>query len=229
MSQLTHRRSFPAPPTEARALVLRAHPQPDSFNHALAHAWQEGTSGSGVETEVIDVSTLRFDPILHVGYRRDQPLEPDLVRVKEAIERAAHLVVAFPMWWASTPAALKGLFDRVLLPGWAFKYGPSGLPIGGLAGRSGRMLMTMDSPGWFAMFNHGRAARRQVKDATLKFCGIRPVKVSTFAGIGDTSAEQRRAMLERARRDGARDARRLVRRFGEAPRAGQVIAEGRSA
>lgn len=97
--------------------MLRAHPLADSFNHALADAWADGARAAGCTVETLDVADLEFDPRLHVAYRGDQPLEPDLKRVQQAIAGAAHLTVAFPLWWGSTPAALKGLFDRALLPG----------------------------------------------------------------------------------------------------------------
>lgn len=208
------RRQFPPKPTAARAVVLTAHPQPDGFNTALADAWIEGAHGLTVER--FDVSQLDFDPVLHVAYRSDQPLEPDLGRVKHAIEYAAHLVVAFPVWWSSTPAALKGLFDRLLLPGWAFRY-ENGLPVGGLAGRSGRMLVTMDAPVWYDTLVNGAAARRQVARGTLRFSGVKPVWTSAFGSVGSAGAEQRVRMLERARRAGEKDAKRVLRRLGVVP------------
>ena len=208
-----NRRSFPPAPTHAKALVLTAHPQADSLNHALANAWMQGASN--LEIEHIDVTSLDFDPVLNVAYRGDQPLEFDLLRVKTAIAEAAHVVVAFPLWWSSTPAKLKGLFDRVLLPGWAFSY-KHNRPIGGLAGRSGRVLVTMDAPVWYDTLFNGAAARRQVSGGTLKFCGMSPVRTSAFGSIGSSTDAQRTAMLVKARKAGIADARMVLRRFPKA-------------
>ena len=204
------RRCFPAPPAAARALVLTAHPCPDSFNHALADAWTEGAGA--LPTDHLDVHTLQFDPVLRRALRADQPLEPDLLRAKHLIEHAAHVVLAFPVWWSSTPAALKGFFDRLLLPGWAYAY-QNGRPIGGLGGRSARTLITMDAPVWYDTVFNGAAARRQVHAGTLAFCGLAPVRTNVFGSIGTTDAKGRSKLLERARAAGAADAAAVLRRF----------------
>ena len=124
------RREFPAPPMAASAVVLRAHPLRGSFNDALADAWVEGARARGLDVEVIDVTSLTFDLRLRLAFTGDQPLEPDLERVRDRLAEGAHLVVASPVWWGSVPAQLRGLFDRVLLPGWAFTAGDSGSPSG---------------------------------------------------------------------------------------------------
>ena len=49
-------------------------------------------------------------------------LEPDLVELQELIQSANHLVLISLVWWGSVTALMKGFLDRVLLPGFAFKY-----------------------------------------------------------------------------------------------------------
>ena len=213
MSEHKTRRQFPAAPRHPRAVVLRAHPCRDSFNSALVDAWIEGARSHGVLVEAFDLAALSFQPLLTQAYRADQPLEPDLQRVRDAIGEGAHLVIGSPVWWGSTPALLKGFIDRVFLPGWAYAYNGSARPLQGLAGRSARVLLTMDGPTWWDRLMYGRSARRQLKDATLAFVGYRPVSMSVFPSIGSTTPAQRQAMLDRARRDGARDGAALLRRF----------------
>lgn len=210
----TTRRAFPPAPRSPAALLLTAHPEPNSFLRALAQAWQQGAEGAGMAVQHLDVHDLHFDPIRSGGYDDEPELEPDLQRFQQAVARAAHVVVAFPLWWSSTPAALKGLFDRVLLPGWAFSYdAKSSMPKPGLAGRSARVIVTMDAPGWWDALSNRSSGRRQVVDGTLKFCGLRPVKASTFGQIGKTTPAKREQMLQRARRLGQRDATHTQRRF----------------
>lgn len=216
-AQTKERRRPPAAPSAARALVLRAHPHADSFNSALADAWSDGARQLGVEVQTIDVHDLEFDQALRVAYRGDQPLEPDLARVREQIARAAHLVFAYPTWWGSTPAQLKGLIDRVFLPGWAFVDEGKALPSPGLSGRSARLLVTMDAPVWYDRWLYGAPGPRHMARATLRFCGIKPVSRNVFGGIGKSTAKQRERMLEKARKAGEADGRRLVARFGPAP------------
>jgi len=207
------RRSFPPPPNAARALVLRAHPSSDSFNHALADQWVKGAREGGLSVEVIDIESLDFDPRLHVAYREQQPLEPDLQRVQRAVAEAAHLVLAFPIWWGSTPAGLKGLIDRVFLPGWAFRYDEQHRPVKGLTGRTARMLVTMDAPTWYDRVVYAASARRQVGRATLGFSGYSPVRQSAFGSVGTSTPAQRDRMLVSARRAGEMDAAAVRRGF----------------
>lgn len=48
------------------------------------------------------------------------------------------------------PARLKGLLDRTLLSGFAFQYVKGkAQPLRLLAGKTARLLLTMDSPVWY--------------------------------------------------------------------------------
>ena len=126
---------------------------------------------------------------------------------------AAHLAIATPVWWGSSPAVLKGFIDRVFLPGWAYAHSGGALPVKGLTGRSARVLVTMDAPRWWDQLRYGRSARRQLKDATLGFVGYKPVTTSLFPSVGTSTLPQRQRMLDRARRDGERDAAAVMRRL----------------
>ncbi|MED5372060.1 MAG: NAD(P)H-dependent oxidoreductase [Myxococcota bacterium] len=209
----TARRVFPPAPTTPRALLLRAHPLPDSFNSALADAWQAGAESAGATVQTLDVHELRFDPALLMAHRESMPLEPDLQRVQRELAACAHLTIAYPVWWGSTPALLKGLFDRVLQPGWAYAMGAGVFPDKGLSGRTGRLLVTMDTPGWYASLVYGASARKQVQRATLHFVGIAPTRVDLFAPIEKTTPAQRDKMLKQAQAAGRKDGARLLARF----------------
>lgn len=184
------------------ALVIDGHPDPASLTASMARAYAEGHG----DARVLALRDLEFDPILRYGYRARTPLEPDLVDAKVALHAATRIVVATPMWWASTPALLKGFFDRVLLPGHEYRYPQGGLPEGLLRGRRGRVLLLADTP-WYGAIVPGTPAAAVLKRNILGFCGIRPVAVNRFLGVKGTDDERRRRWLERARSLGARDAR----------------------
>ena len=132
-----------------KALILLGHADPASFNRAVATAYQEGFRAAGGDASIVTLSDLRFDPVLRTGFRGDQALEPDLLELRARIEAADHLVWVFPTYWVSPPAIVRALVDRLFLPDWAFAYRPGkALPEGLLAGRSSRVLTTMDSPSW---------------------------------------------------------------------------------
>lgn len=195
-----------------RALLLFGHADEDTFNHRLAAGYGDGFRAAGGIVDRIDLASLRFDPVLHHGYRIPQPLEPDLRSARDAIEAADHLVWVFPTYWASPPAVVRGFVDRLFLPGWAFKFeAGSALPKGLLAGRSTRVITTMDTPGWWYTGVTHRCLHRSFGTATLSFCGLAPVRFSSIHGVREMNAAERARQIEEVRRLGRRDALARVR------------------
>ena len=191
-------------------LIVNGHPDGESYCHALAEAYADGANSVGASATVLHLHALQFDPVLHRGYQEAQALEPDLERAKALIEAARHVVVVSPLWWGSIPALLKGFFDRLFLPGWAFRMKPNGLPEGLLAGRSARLILTMDSPGYWYRFAYGRAAHKAVVNATLRFCGFSPVRATAVYKVGQLSDAERARWLHKIARLGAADAPRAL-------------------
>ncbi|MEK7613941.1 MAG: NAD(P)H-dependent oxidoreductase [Patescibacteria group bacterium] len=108
--------------------ILIGHPDPEpTFTSALANSYGEGAREGGHQVRIQHLGKMQFDPILHRGYKTIQALEPDLIQFQENITWANHVVILYPNWWYSIPALLKGLFDRVWLPGFAFQFFKNGL------------------------------------------------------------------------------------------------------
>jgi NAD(P)H dehydrogenase (quinone) len=105
-----------------KILIINGHPYKESLNFALAEAYKKGAAESGAEIKEINIADLQFNPNLQYGYRKRTELEPDLLESWEKIKWAEHLVFVFPIWWGGMPAMLKGFFDRLFLPGFAFQY-----------------------------------------------------------------------------------------------------------
>lgn len=182
-----------------RVLVILGHPDVDSLCGALAQAYVSGAASAGHEVRVLRLGDLAFDPNLHLGYRKIQELEPDLVAAQEAIQWAQHLVFVYPNWWGAMPALLKGFIDRVFLPGFAFKYRPNSIWWDKLlTGRSAHLLVTMDTPPWYYRFVYRAPGHNEMKRTILGFCGVRPVKVSNFGPVRTASPQEREKYLLRA-------------------------------
>lgn len=180
-----------------KILIIIGHPNPESFNHALAHRYAEAARQAGHSVEVLSLATLQFDPILRMGYAAPQELEPDLQAAQMSILNADHLVVLFPSWWGSTPALLKGFIDRTFLPGFAFKYKKDSVWWDRLlSGRTGHLVVTMDTPWFYNWLVYGNANIRAMKAATFQFCGIKRVKVTTFDSVRSSTEARRTAWLE---------------------------------
>lgn len=105
-----------------KIVVLCGHPDSESFTKAVLEQYCVGAEESGHEIVQFNINEMNFDPILHKGYKEIQPLEDDLQHFQAAVSECDHLVIGYPNWWCSMPALLKGLFDRVWLPGFAFNF-----------------------------------------------------------------------------------------------------------
>ena len=184
-----------------RVAVIVGHPAADSWCGALADSYAAAARAGGHEVRMVHLAQLDFDPSLHEGYRQIQALEPDLLAAQATVAWAEHVVIAYPIWWGSVPALLKGFLDRILLPGFAFKYRPGkAFPEQLLRGRSAQLLVSMDTPPWYFRWVYRMPGIVQLKKTTLEFCGIAPVKVATFGPLISSSSAQRASWLVKAAR-----------------------------
>ncbi len=180
-----------------RVLIIDGHPDEGRLVSHLLDRYQAALDDHH-SVDRISVRDLAFDPNLRRGYAVVQPLEPDLERVRAAIAACDHLVVAFPMWWGGEPALLKGLIDRVLLPGFAFRYHPDD-PFWDrlLAGRSADAIITMDTPSWYLRWAYGNPVIRRWRGQILGFCGFKPVRIVRVGPIRQGGAEKNLASWRR--------------------------------
>ncbi|MGP1357615.1 NAD(P)H-dependent oxidoreductase [Roseicyclus sp.] len=108
-----------------RALVLFAHPCPESFSAALHATVVERLAASGWEVDDCDLNAEGFSPVLTEAERRGyHEVGQNIAPVAGYVERlraAEALVMVFPVWNFGYPAILKGFLDRVFLPGVSFR------------------------------------------------------------------------------------------------------------
>lgn len=185
-------------------LVILGHPSSKSFCGALADAYIESAKDSGAEVKTLKLGEIKFDPILWNGYNEIQELEPDLLESQQLIKWANHIVFVYPNWWGTIPALLKGFFDRVFLPGFAFKFGKS--PANWdklLKGRTAELIVTMDTPAWFYRWIYKKPGHNEMKKSILGFCGIKVQKITEFSPIKQASEPQRNKWLATVKKNAA--------------------------
>lgn len=178
-------------------LLINGHPGDDSFSRAIANAYIEGAEKKGHTVTQLNIGEMDFDPILHQGYKEIQELEPALKEAQDLIANAQHLVFIFPVWWSGMPAKMKGFFDRLWLPGFAFKFHENGLLWDAqLKGRSARVILTMNMPYPLYKTYFGAPLEHSLGRGILKFSGIRPVHFSHIDMVEKASDGKRNAFLK---------------------------------
>ena len=188
-----------------RILMILGTPKHSSFCHALYEAYAQGARSKGHVVRQLKLGEMSYDPVLRDGYEQSQQLEPDLLEAQRQIHWAEHLVFVYPVWWGGIPALLKGFFDRIFLPGFAFKYrNRSQLWDKLLSGRTADLLVTMDTPPWYFRWIYGAPAHRQMTRTILGFSGIKTRRLAEFSPIRPSSEEQRQGWLRRAETLGTR-------------------------
>lgn len=165
-----------------RILVILGHPdsQSDTYSGQVADMYQQVAAESGHEVKRVNIADLHFDPILHKGYREIQPLEPDLLAMQEEIKLADHIVVVYPNWWVTMPALLKGLFDRIWLPGFAFNFNKeNGKVEQHLKGKTARVFVLSGSHSHFKTWWKFGDFTNEIQHGILGFAGVQ-TSVSVF-------------------------------------------------
>ncbi len=187
-----------------RALVLFAHPCPESFSSALHQTVVETLNQRGWDVDDCDLYAEGFSPVLTEAERRGYHDEPENIGpVAEYVERlraADALVMVFPVWNFGYPAMLKGFLDRVFLPGVSFrledgKVKPNLTHIRRLAavttygGTRTRALLVGDPP------------RRSVTRAVWHVCRPRTMKYLALYDMNRATEAARHAFLAKVERE----------------------------
>ena len=177
--------------------IIQGHPDPDParFCRALADAYARGAAGAGAEVVQLDVARIRPAPLESAAAFETAP-EGAMAGARAAIARADHLVVIFPLWLGTMPAALKAFLEQMARAGFALDQS-CGWPEARLKGRSARVIVTMGMPAlayrlWF--LNSGVAV---LKRLILGLSGVAPVRQTTLGGIEAVGADKRARWLAR--------------------------------
>jgi len=168
-----------------RILILNGHPDTSrkGLCGALADAYAEGAASGGHTVERLDVGLLQFDLLRSQAEFETGTTPPDISAAQEAIRRADHLVVFFPLWLGDMPALLKGFFEQALRPGFAFAYRPSGFPQKNLGGRSARIVVTMGMPALIYRWYFRAHALKNLNRNILGFVGYAPVRDTIVGSV----------------------------------------------
>lgn len=184
--------------------VILAHPDPQSFNHAIAQAVAAELRENGREVAFHDLYAEGFDPILPAG---EIPMGASLPGVVEAhcreIGKADGIVIVHPNWWGQPPAILKGWVDRVLRPGVAYQFREGdqgeGVPLGLLRAKAALVFNTSNTSAEREMGSFGDPLETLWKNCIFGLCGVSTFHRETFSVVVTSTADQRQAWLAQVR------------------------------
>jgi NAD(P)H dehydrogenase (quinone) len=102
--------------TIGRHAVILCHPDPSSFNHAIARDYCDAVRAAGQEVVLRDLYAMGFDPVLKAGERPTNVAAAygqDVLAELDVIAGCDVFVLIYPIWFGTPPAMLKGYVERV--------------------------------------------------------------------------------------------------------------------
>jgi len=187
-----------------KILILLAHPDTGSFNHAIANAAREEVLSNGHEPIVRDLYGEHFDPIMtSAEFSRDASLPGDIEEHCRQLASADGIIIVHPNWWGQPPAILKGWVDRVVRPGVAYEFVEGdtgeGVPNGLLKGKSVIVLNTSNTPAAREQEVFGDPLELLWKNCIFDLCGVTHFHRRMFNVIVTSTKDQRAEWLEEVR------------------------------
>ncbi len=106
-----------------RHAVILCHPDPKSFNAAIAERYVRTVEAMGHEVILRDLYRMHFDPVLKADERptaKDFMLAGDVAEELSILGGCEAFIFIYPIWFGLPPAMLKGYVDRVIGAGFSF-------------------------------------------------------------------------------------------------------------
>jgi putative NADPH-quinone reductase len=176
--------------------IIQGNPDPQGihFGHALAEAYAKGACAGGHQVRTLNVAALEIPP-LHSRTEWEQPPSEAIHAAQDSIAWADHLLILYPLWLGDLPAVLKGFWEQVLRPGFAFGE-VDGKHRRLLTGKTAHIVVTMGMPGFVYRWFYRAHSLKSFERNVLAFVGIKPIR-STVIGTVEGSSEDRMAWLEK--------------------------------
>jgi putative NADPH-quinone reductase len=185
--------------------VLQGHPHPTGahYCHALADAYAAGAQEAGHEVSRFDIGAMDF-PLLRdpKDFLTDAP--PTVREVQEAVLKASHFVVVYPLWLGTMPAVVKAFFEHFARAEFAIEQSEKGWPRKMLKGRSARVIVTMGMPATAYRLVFGAHGVKGFESGILGLSGIGPIHETLIGGVESEGQSGREKWLERIRELGRR-------------------------
>jgi NAD(P)H dehydrogenase (quinone) len=116
-------------------LIILAHPDLNSFNHAIAETCNRKLNELGHNVIFHDLYAENFDPLLPTNeIPKNGIIDQNIINHCCDLTESDAIIIIHPNWWGQPPAILKGWVDRVIRPGIAYEFidgdDGEGVPVG---------------------------------------------------------------------------------------------------
>jgi putative NADPH-quinone reductase len=187
-------------------LVILAHPDEGSFNHAIAQTAVAQLEGNGHKAFFHDLYTEGFDPLLlSEEIPKDAPLPVAIAEQCREIAAADGIIIVHPNWWGQPPAILKGWVDRVIRPGIAYEFlegdSGAGVPKGLLRAKAAIVFNTSNTEIAREREVFGDPLETIWKNCIFGLCGVPNFYRRMFGIVVTSTKSQRREWLAEVRRN----------------------------
>ncbi len=187
-----------------KVLVILGHPDPGSFNHALARTAVEQLEKNGHTVYFHDLYAEKFDPLLPANeFSSEAVLPPEIDAHCWELSLVDGIVMVHPNWWGQPPAIVKGWVDRVIRPEVAYRFvegdAGEGIPLGLLKARVAVVLNTSNTPKVRELEMFRDPLELLWKNCIFQLCGVQEFHRKMFRTVVDSTIDDRLGWLREAR------------------------------
>ncbi|WKB55405.1 NAD(P)H-dependent oxidoreductase [Eleftheria terrae] len=197
-------------------LIVFAQPEPASLTRQFVDLARDTLQGQGHEVLLSDLYAMQWKAVFdeqdfphradprrlsfvaesgHAWRQGHQP--PDIALEQRKLLSADAVILAFPLWWFSMPAILKGWVERVFAYGLAYGYQDAGNRYrygeGGLQGKRALLSVMVGGPGtdYSARGINGPLEQLlfPITHGTLFFAGMEVLPTHAVYGTGHITAQ----------------------------------------
>jgi len=158
-----------------KTLIIYAHPQTKGHCSFALSEVKKSLAENKQEHEVIDLYKIKYDSVLHEDelFTANKHAASTLTKsLQNKITAAENLIFIYPNWWSGPPAILKGFFDKIFVPRFAYKF-VNERPVKLLTGKKAAVIITQGSPEFVTKFIMQNRGTKVITQDTLGFCGIK--------------------------------------------------------
>lgn len=181
--------------------VILSHPNPASFNHAIARTVCETLRSAGHTPLFHDLHAEGFDPVMPTEeLDRTDCLPPLVKQHTEELSAADGIVLIHPNWWSAPPAMIAGWRDRCIRAGLAYRFESDGkgggYSVGMLKARFALVINTLNTPVTVEDQILGNPMLKHWKEIVFGLCGVKETSQKLIGPVITSTPEQRAQWLD---------------------------------